>query len=78
MEVNGKQSWRTLTVGEGQLRPIPPVVAYNEADGESNEVAVDWEGEVQCRSDVTCASFNISHLVVKVRPALTVRGRFAY
>ncbi|KAJ7091251.1 hypothetical protein C8R44DRAFT_817459 [Mycena epipterygia] len=65
VEVNGKQSWRTLTVGEGQLRPIPPVVAYNEADVDSNEVAVDWEGEVRCRSDVTCASFNISHLVVK-------------
>ncbi|KAJ7497432.1 hypothetical protein FB451DRAFT_1018371 [Mycena latifolia] len=63
VEVNGRQSWRNITVGEGSLRPIPPVASSTH--DEHSEVAVDWEGEVRCRSDVTCASFNISNLVVK-------------
>ncbi|KAJ7163628.1 hypothetical protein C8R43DRAFT_990441 [Mycena crocata] len=63
VEVNGRQSWRTITVGEGILRPIPPVASHLE--GDSAEVSVDWDGEVRCRGDVTCASFSISHLVVK-------------
>ncbi|KAJ6594039.1 hypothetical protein B0H19DRAFT_46890 [Mycena capillaripes] len=63
VEVNGRQSWRTITVGEGTIRAIPPAESFNpEAD---SEVAVDWEGAVRCKSDVTCASFNINHLVVK-------------
>jgi hypothetical protein len=65
VEVNGRQSWRTITVGEGTLRPIPPVESYN-PDADSPEISVDWEGEVRCKEDVTCASFNINRLVVKV------------
>ncbi|KAJ6587056.1 hypothetical protein DFH09DRAFT_1142427 [Mycena vulgaris] len=65
VEVNGRQSWRNITVGEGTLRPIPPVVSNQDADLNEREVAVDWEGEVRCKGDVTCASFNINHLVVK-------------
>ncbi|KAJ7446201.1 hypothetical protein B0H11DRAFT_1746030 [Mycena galericulata] len=62
VEINGRQSWRNITVGEGNLRPIPPTASDSM---HSDEVSVDWEGEVRCKNDVTCASFNISHLVVK-------------
>ncbi|KAF8210418.1 hypothetical protein K438DRAFT_1809663 [Mycena galopus ATCC 62051] len=63
LQINGRQSWRTITVGEGTLRPIPPHESLN-PDAEA-EVAVDWEGEVRCKDEVTCASFSINRLVVK-------------
>ncbi|KAJ7703057.1 hypothetical protein B0H17DRAFT_1041441 [Mycena rosella] len=66
VEVNGRQSWRTINVGEGKLRAIPPVASSNHDENCESEVAVDWEGEVRCKSDVTIASFNISSLVLKV------------
>lgn len=75
LQVNGRQSWRTITVGEGALRAIPPAESSN--PGEDSEVSVDWEGEVRCKSDVTCASFNINHLVVKVRPRLLIPVQIA-
>jgi hypothetical protein len=65
LEINGRQSWRTITVGEGTLRPIPPLESAH-PDAEAAEVSVDWDGEVRCKSDVTCGSFSISRLVVKV------------
>ncbi|KAJ7780524.1 hypothetical protein DFH07DRAFT_433049 [Mycena maculata] len=64
VEINGRETWRNITVGEGKLRPIPPV-ASDGPDVNPSEASVDWEGEVRCKSDVNCASFNISHLVVK-------------
>ncbi|KAJ7680465.1 hypothetical protein DFH06DRAFT_1265456 [Mycena polygramma] len=64
MDVNGRHSWRNITIGEGTLRPIPPPESYN-AEADLGEVSVDWEGEVRCRDDVTCASFNIGRLVIK-------------
>ncbi|KAJ7076359.1 hypothetical protein B0H15DRAFT_864255 [Mycena belliarum] len=64
VEVNGRHSWRTLTTGEGKLRPIPPVASCTHLE-DLPEVAVDWEGEVRCKSDVTSGSFNIRNLVVK-------------
>ncbi|KAJ7901978.1 hypothetical protein B0H14DRAFT_2669328 [Mycena olivaceomarginata] len=65
LEINGRQSWRTITVGEGTLRPIPPLESAH-PDADAAEVSVDWDGEVRCKSDVTCGSFSISRLVVKV------------
>ncbi|KAJ6625496.1 hypothetical protein B0H10DRAFT_1782999 [Mycena sp. CBHHK59/15] len=64
VEINGRQSWRNITVGEGQLRPIPPG-ASSTYSVDATEISVDWEGEVRCKNHVTCASFNINHLVVK-------------
>jgi len=64
LDVNGRQSWRTVPVGEGTLRAIPP--APHEGNVDAAVVSVDWEGEVRWKSsDVTCASFNVKHLVVK-------------
>ncbi|KAJ7783319.1 hypothetical protein B0H16DRAFT_1496317 [Mycena metata] len=63
IEVHGKSSWRTIVVGEGALRPLPPTAYTDDAD--AREVSVDWEGEVRCKDDVTCASFSANHLVVK-------------
>ncbi|KAJ7045655.1 hypothetical protein C8F04DRAFT_940012 [Mycena alexandri] len=63
VEVHGRSSWRTITAGEGTLRPIPPTLYTDDAD--ARDVSVDWEGEVRCKDDVTCASFSVHHLVVK-------------
>ncbi|KAJ7268850.1 hypothetical protein B0H12DRAFT_1009679 [Mycena haematopus] len=65
LQINGRQSWRTITIGEGTLRPIPPLESLDPEAAEANEVAVDWEGEVRCKNDVTCGSFSINRLVVK-------------
>jgi len=62
VEINGRQSWRNIPVGEGKLRPIPPVASDN---CDADEISVDWEGEVRCKDDVSCGSFNVAHLVVK-------------
>ncbi|KAF7376266.1 putative UTP--glucose-1-phosphate uridylyltransferase [Mycena sanguinolenta] len=75
LQINGRQSWRTINIGEGKLRPIPPLESPPNNDKEVTEVAVDWEGEVNCKSDVTCGSFSINRLVVKVGKLL-VHKRF--
>lgn len=67
IEVNGRQSWRNSSLGEGKLWPVAPIhVVENVQHGEETEVTVDWEGEVRCRDDVKTGSFNAGSLVVKV------------
>ncbi|KAJ7072203.1 hypothetical protein C8F01DRAFT_972378 [Mycena amicta] len=69
--VNGRRSsWRTITVGEGQVRAVVPSVDHMDAF-DASEVSVNWEGEVRCKNDITCASFNCSHLVDFIILALT-------
>ncbi|KAF7321632.1 UTP-glucose-1-phosphate uridylyltransferase [Mycena kentingensis (nom. inval.)] len=62
--VNGRESWRTMTIGEGKIRPVVPPADHFDAD-DASEIAVNWEGQVSCKNDVDCASFNCGHLVVK-------------
>lgn len=67
IEVNGKQSWRNTSVGEGKLWPVAPNhTAEHAQPSDDAEVTVDWEGEVRCRDDVKTGSFNVGSLVVKV------------
>lgn len=65
VEIFGRESWRSLTIGEGIVRSLPPM-GLDELPGET---AVDWEGTVRCDDDITCGSFSISHLTVKARIA---------
>ncbi|KAJ7287785.1 hypothetical protein C8J57DRAFT_1284906 [Mycena rebaudengoi] len=65
VQLNGRQSWRNVLIGEGKLRPIPPRSSVCSLHLDSSEVSVDWEGEVRCNNDVTCASFSVGNLVVK-------------
>nr|GAT56263.1 predicted protein [Mycena chlorophos] len=61
-DINGRQSWRTMTVGEAKVRPVVP--SFHDAF-DASEVSLNWEGEVKPKRDVTCPSFSCAHLLVK-------------
>lgn len=63
VEINGRKSWRNSTIGEGNVRPIPP--PPTNAATSRPEVSLDWEGEVKCRDDVQCVGFKSGNLMVK-------------
>ncbi|KAF7315543.1 hypothetical protein MIND_00069600 [Mycena indigotica] len=63
--VNGRQSWRTITIGEANVRAVVPSFLEAQCDSDPSEISLNWDGEVQCKKDITCASFNCAHLVVK-------------
>jgi len=64
VEINGRKSWRNSTIGEGNVRPIPP--PGTGPVGLEREVSADWEGEVKCRDEVQCVGFKSGNLMVKV------------
>ncbi|ETW81855.1 hypothetical protein HETIRDRAFT_36931, partial [Heterobasidion irregulare TC 32-1] len=66
--VRGESAIRTLVLGEGILRELPPAAPTGSnplrAPAEGCE-ALNWEGEVRCRKDVKNGGFNATGLVVK-------------
>ncbi|KAJ7647170.1 hypothetical protein FB45DRAFT_190986 [Roridomyces roridus] len=62
VEITGRETWRSITVGEGHVNPLPPVGLDEPSQG---DVAVDWEGTVRCENDITSGTFSIGHLTVK-------------
>lgn len=73
--VRGESAIRTLVLGEGMLRELPPAAPTGSnplrAPAEGCE-ALNWEGEVRCRKDVKNGGFNATGLVVKVSPVSRV------
>ena len=62
----GHKGRRNLVIGEGELRPLPPleIDAPSAKDGFDS---LDWEGEVRCDESVTVGAFNVGELYMKVR-----------
>ncbi|KAJ3566468.1 hypothetical protein NP233_g6988 [Leucocoprinus birnbaumii] len=67
--IRGKKAVRTVSIGSGKLRSVPPTdlgvggASAPQADG----VCLDWEGEVKCEARVTSGGFDMGCLDVKVR-----------
>ncbi|KAF5316906.1 hypothetical protein D9611_003884 [Ephemerocybe angulata] len=62
VEVDGHKRVRTLTIGTSKLNPMPPALAEVHS---TNEICVDWQGEVKCMEDITCGGFSAGGLLVK-------------
>jgi len=60
----GHKARRNLVIGEGELRPLPPleIDAPSVKDGLDS---LDWEGEVRCDESVTVGAFNVGELSMK-------------
>ncbi|EAU91767.2 hypothetical protein CC1G_04535 [Coprinopsis cinerea okayama7 len=67
VEVNGRKRYRTYTVGTSQMWPVPPVITRDgvEHSNVGNEVSLDWQGELKCRTEAMTASFYAGLLMVK-------------
>ncbi|KAJ6585315.1 hypothetical protein B0H19DRAFT_1206806 [Mycena capillaripes] len=73
-EYRGKATWRVKRIGEGQFRPLPPVVDFDcdceltTGQCDSCDTSVDtlhWDGELKCDSTVTVGGFQAAGLIVK-------------
>jgi hypothetical protein len=62
----GHKARRYLVIGEGNLRPLPPIEpdATSVKDGLES---LDWEGDVRCDESVTGGAFSVGDLSIKVR-----------
>lgn len=65
VSVFGQRAWRTCVIGEGNLRPLPPLSPNVHSQSEDFQT-VDWDGEVRCDEDVQVGGFNVGNLTVKV------------
>jgi len=64
VEAHTRKCWKSVTLGEGTLRPVaPPADAPFTSD--AGEVNVDWEGEVCYEKKVLHGGFNIGTVIVK-------------
>ncbi len=66
MEVDGNVSSRNVGIGEGSLRPVPPLASEIQP-GPEIEKHMDWEGELRCQPDVEVGGFFAAGASVKVR-----------
>ncbi|KAF4567514.1 hypothetical protein EYR40_006517 [Pleurotus pulmonarius] len=64
VEVHERKSWRSSTLGEGSVWPVPPSAPVS-LDSDSHEVTIDWSGEVRCGEDITSGGFSTGGLVIK-------------
>lgn len=72
VEVDGNVSSRNVGIGEGSLRPVPPLASEIQP-GPEFEKHMDWEGELKCQPDVEVGSFLTAGVSVKVRPPYRLR-----
>ncbi|KAJ7099968.1 hypothetical protein B0H15DRAFT_877217, partial [Mycena belliarum] len=62
MRVGDKNARRSIVLGEGTLRSLPPVFREGASSGTE---ALSWEGEVRCAEDFTVGSFEAGLVTVK-------------
>jgi hypothetical protein len=62
---HGNKAERYIVIGEGKLRPLPPLELDTSSVKDGLE-SLDWEGEVQCDESVTVGAFSVGDLSVKV------------
>ncbi|KAF9565543.1 hypothetical protein CPC08DRAFT_168196 [Agrocybe pediades] len=80
VEINGRRRFRTFTIGSSKMWPVPPVVhngasshgtwkdydsASGEAGADTDDICLDWQGEVKCWPEVNSGGFSVGNLVVK-------------
>ncbi|TFK70937.1 hypothetical protein BDN72DRAFT_818177 [Pluteus cervinus] len=79
LESRGRRSWRNITMGEGEVHPVPPLLADrygcpmtnchgNEINAlsESRVENLDWEGELKVKNgQAETASFSTGPIAVK-------------
>ncbi|KAK0452431.1 hypothetical protein EV421DRAFT_1888171 [Armillaria borealis] len=64
VEVDGNVSSRNVGIGEGTLRPVPPLASEIQP-GPEIEKHMDWEGELRCQPDVEVGGFFTAGASVK-------------
>lgn len=65
VEIHGKISSRTVTIGSGTIWPVPPA-DLGRGTGPGDDVCLDWEGEAKCFEGVKSGGFSIGFLHVRV------------
>lgn len=72
--IKGNQSTRKFSIGEGNLRPLPPSASpppiLRSQPLENGLSTLDYEGEVCPNPDATVGQFGMSRLQVRVRRSI--------
>ena len=71
MEVHGHTSKRYHHLGEGKLQALPPHASAIDCF-QTQEIVLDWEGEVRCLEGITSGGFYTNFLVVKASRLLDI------
>lgn len=64
VDIRGQKSLRTLTIGKGEMWPVPPDIEH--VSSVSDDICLDWEGEAKCWKEVSCGGFFIGCVRVRV------------
>ncbi|KAK0449746.1 uncharacterized protein EV420DRAFT_762730 [Desarmillaria tabescens] len=64
VEVDGNVASRNVPIGEGSLRPVPPLASEIQP-GPEIEKHMDWEGVLRCQPDVEVGGFFTAGVSVK-------------
>ncbi|KAF6761278.1 hypothetical protein DFP72DRAFT_880604 [Ephemerocybe angulata] len=72
VEVDGHKRVRTVTIGTSKMNPMPPALAEVHS---TNEICVDWQGEVKCMEDITCGGFSAGGLTLIVLDLIPITVR---
>jgi len=67
LEIRGQKSWRNFVLGEGTLTAVPPPPATSSLPpSHTDDVHLDWTGDVLCDESVTVGGFIVGNAQVKV------------
>jgi hypothetical protein len=65
MRVGDRHARRSIILGEGTLRALPPSFHDSEGLHPKNGQTLHWEGEVRCTDPATVGSFDAGLVIVK-------------
>ncbi|KAF9526600.1 hypothetical protein CPB83DRAFT_769882 [Crepidotus variabilis] len=71
VEANNRRKFKSFTVGQGDMWPVPPLpsaITQGSSRNDENpdtEYSVDWQGKLKCWDEVRAGGFAVSHLCVK-------------
>ncbi|KAF5354938.1 hypothetical protein D9756_005408 [Leucocoprinus leucothites] len=66
VKIRGKKAAKTVSIGSGKLRPVPPTdLGVGGASTPQDDMCLEWEGDVKCEEKVTSGGFDIGCLDVK-------------
>ncbi|KIY61697.1 hypothetical protein CYLTODRAFT_208230 [Cylindrobasidium torrendii FP15055 ss-10] len=60
VEIEGKEAYRNVVIGTGELRPVPPPAESSTPPNRhrGGQEHMDWEGQLKCESEDTVGSFS--------------------
>ncbi|KAJ7595380.1 hypothetical protein C8J56DRAFT_922187 [Mycena floridula] len=73
LQVKGQHAWRTSSIGDGNIRSIPPCASATDGD-----VTMDWEGTISPKTDITFGGFNAGRTLVKDFIVMTLQPRHSH